>query len=148
MRYWVQYTLSAAEEPTNEDSKPKAKSGAAPGWAQDSTTLIFMNYCESLNLSLDSLIGRNSVIAVAKLNTLEMAFNIVGNGSEGYEKPNQAQTVNTRNMIDNKYNEYSDILIKGYNVSSENVAISTINNDRKVRYRYRLEVQVQVISSF
>lgn len=88
------------------------------------------------------------MIAVAKLNTLEMAFNIVGNGSEGYEKPNQAQTVNTRNMIDNKYNEYSDILIKGYNVSSENVAISTINNDRKVRYRYRLEVQVQVISSF
>jgi len=97
-----------------------------------------MNYFESLNLSLDSLIGRNSVIAVAKLNTLEMALSAVGNGSEGYEKPNQAQTVNTRNITDNKYNEYFDILIKGDIVSSENVAISTRNRGRKVRYRYRL----------
>jgi hypothetical protein len=59
---------------------------------------------KELYISLESLIGRNSVIAVAKLNTLEMALSAVGNGSEGYEKPNQAQTVHTRNIADNKYN--------------------------------------------
>jgi len=69
-------------------------------------------------------------MAVPKLNTLEMALRAVGNGSEGYEKPNQAQTVQTRNMADRKYKEYFDILISGDNVNRENVAISTRNRGK------------------
>jgi len=70
-------------------------------------------------------------MAVTKLRILDTTFRAVGNRVEGYENPNQAHIAHTRNIPANEYKVYFDNFVKGDNVSSEKVEISTRNKGRK-----------------
>ena len=54
-----------------------------------------------------------------------------GIGEEGYEKPNNAQIENTKNIAARVNKVYFDILVNGDNVSSEKLEISMRNRGRK-----------------
>jgi hypothetical protein len=66
-----------------------------------------------------------------KLKTLDTTFRAIGIGVEGYEKPNKAQTVNTKNMAARENKVYLDILVNGDKVNNEKVEISKRNSGRK-----------------
>jgi hypothetical protein len=60
------------------------------------------------------------VIAVTKLRIFDITLRTIGIASEGYQKPNKAQTANTKNIPARENRVYFDSLAKGDNVSSEN----------------------------
>lgn len=66
-----------------------------------------------------------------KLRIFDTALSAMGIGSEGYEKPNKAQTANTKNMAARENKVYLDKFITGDNVSSVKLEISTRNSGRK-----------------
>jgi hypothetical protein len=74
---------------------------------------------------------RKSVIAVTKLMIFDIPLSVVDIGSEGYEKPKKAHPANTRNIPARENIVYFDSFVKGDNVSSENVEISTRNRGKK-----------------
>jgi hypothetical protein len=71
------------------------------------------------------------VTTVTKQRIFETALRANGIGEEGYEKPNRAQIENTKNIVARVNMVYFDILVKGDNVSSEKLEISTRNRGRK-----------------
>jgi hypothetical protein len=74
---------------------------------------------------------RKSVIAVAKLRAFDNPLSANGIGSEGYEKPKKAQTAKTKSIPARENIVYFDKFVKGDNVRSENVEISTRNRGKK-----------------
>jgi hypothetical protein len=74
---------------------------------------------------------RNSVIAVTKLRIFDIPLSVYDIPSEGYEKPKKAHAEKTKNMPARENRVYFDSFVKGDNVSSENVEISTRNRGRK-----------------
>jgi hypothetical protein len=80
-----------------------------------------------------SLVLRKRVIAVTKLEILDKSFSMIDAGFEGYEKPNKAHTAKTKNIPARKNIVYLDRFVRGENVRSENVEISTRNSGRKKR---------------
>ncbi len=55
-------------------------------------------------------------------------------GVEGYEKPNSAQTANTKNIPPKENKVYFDILIKGDHVKRAKLAISQVSTGKKNSY--------------
>ena len=80
---------------------------------------------------------RKSVIAVTKLRTFDMLLSVMGNKSDGYEKPKKAHTANTKNIPARENKVYFDNFVNGDNVRSENVEISTRNRGKKKSSLYR-----------
>jgi hypothetical protein len=76
---------------------------------------------------------RKRVIAVMKLRTFDIPLSVMGNKSEGYEKPKEAHTAKTKNSPARENRVYFDSFVKGDNVRSENVEICTRNKGKKKR---------------
>lgn len=74
---------------------------------------------------------RKSVIAAMKLRIFDIPLSVTDIGSEGYEKPKKAHTAKTKNIPARENRVYFDSFVKGDNVSSEKVEISTRNRGRK-----------------
>ena len=74
---------------------------------------------------------RKSVIAVAKLRTFDIPLSVIANKSDGYEKPERAHTANTKNIPARENIVYFDRFVKGDNVRSESVEISTRKRGKK-----------------
>ena len=68
---------------------------------------------------------------VTKLRTFEIAFRVNGIGVEGYEKPNNAQIANTKNIPPKENKEYFDILIRGDHVKRAKLDISQESRGKK-----------------
>ena len=66
-----------------------------------------------------------------KLRTFDTALRASGIGEEGYEKPNNAQIENTKNIAARVNKVYFDIFVNGDNVRSEKLEISMRNSGRK-----------------
>ncbi len=75
--------------------------------------------------------GIKSVTAAMKLRIFDTALRANGIGREGYEKPNKAQTANTKNIAAKEKKVNFDNFAKGDNISSEKLEISTRNKGRK-----------------
>jgi len=71
------------------------------------------------------------LIAVTKLRIFDIPLSVNGIGSEGYEKPKKAHTAKTKNIPARENRVYFDSFVKGDNVRSEIVEISTRNRGRK-----------------
>jgi hypothetical protein len=71
------------------------------------------------------------VIATTKLSIFDVVLSASRTPSEGYEKPNKAQTANTKNIAAKENNVYLDSFIRDDSVSSENVETSTRKSGRK-----------------
>jgi hypothetical protein len=72
-------------------------------------------------------------MAEMKHRTLEIAFSMMGSGEDGYEKPNKAQTANTRNIPAREKMVLLFIFIRGDNVNSDMVDNSMIKSGKKKR---------------
>jgi hypothetical protein len=70
-------------------------------------------------------------MAVAKHRIFDAALKANGIGEEGYEKPNNAQIENTKNIAASENMVYFDMLVNGDNARSEKLEISTRNRGRK-----------------
>lgn len=70
-------------------------------------------------------------MAATKLGIFATALNAKDIGLEGYEKPKQAQIVNTKNIAARENKVYFDNFVEGDNVSSEKLEISRRNSGRK-----------------
>ena len=81
---------------------------------------------------------RKSVIAVTKLRTFDTPLSVVGNNSDGYEKPKKAHTANAKNTPARENRVNFDSFVKGDKVRSESVEISTRNRGRKKSSLYRV----------
>ena len=71
------------------------------------------------------------MIAATKLRTFDMSLSMIDNKLEGYEKPKEAHTANTKNIPARENSVYLDSFVNGDNVRSENVEISTRNRGKK-----------------
>jgi len=71
------------------------------------------------------------VIAVTKLRIFDIPLSMNDIGSEGYEKPKKAHIAKTKNIPARENIVYFDRFVKGDNVRSENVEISTRNRGKK-----------------
>jgi hypothetical protein len=78
------------------------------------------------------------VIAVTKLKIFDTPLSAIGVSSEGYEKPKRAHTAKTKNNPARENIVYFDRFVKGDNVRSENVEISTRNRGKKKSSLYRV----------
>jgi small nuclear ribonucleoprotein (snRNP)-like protein len=71
------------------------------------------------------------VIAITKLRIFDESLSIVDDGSEGYEKPENAHIAKMKNSPANENRVYRDSFVRGENVRNENVETSTMNSGRK-----------------
>jgi len=92
-------------------------------------TAVFMIH--SFSFVVIFVCGRKRVMAVMKHRTFDAALRANGIGEEGYEKPNNAQIENTKNIAARVNKVYFDILVNGDIVSSEKLEISIRNKGRK-----------------
>lgn len=66
-----------------------------------------------------------------KQRIFDMALRASGIGEEGYEKPNNAQIENTKNIAAKVYKVYFDIFVSGDNDRREKLDISIRKRGRK-----------------
>ena len=71
------------------------------------------------------------MIAVTKLRIFDTELSVTDIGSEGYEKPKSAHIAKIKNIPARENIVYFDSLVKGDNVRSKNVEISTRNRGKK-----------------
>ena len=75
--------------------------------------------------------SRNNVIAVTKLRTFDVSLSASDIRLDGNENPFKAQIANTKNTLAKESSVYLDSFVRGDNVRSENVEISTMKSGRK-----------------
>jgi len=70
-------------------------------------------------------------MAVANATIFDVIFRAIGIGTDGYAKPNNAQTANSKNIPAKRNKVYLDSFIKGENVSIAKLEISTRKRGKK-----------------